>query len=95
MQVELEGLMLQHANRVTIDSNAEVVRNGFLPASEVLNGIGPVTVGIHKVRTREGEPVTFRFAMVRSYVRKSISLEAALPWIYLKGIYTGEMEEAL
>ncbi len=95
VQAELEGLLLQHANQVTRDGKAAVVRNGYLPAREILTGIGPVTVRIPKVRTREGEPVTFRSALVPPYVRKSRSLEAALPWLYLKGISTGEMQEAL
>ena len=95
VQAELEGLLLQHANQVTRDGKAAVVRNGYLPAREILTGIGPVTVRIPKVRTREGEPVTFRSALVPPYVRKSRSLEAALPWLYLKGFSTGEMQEAL
>ena len=95
VQAELEGLLLQHANQVTRDGKAAVVRNGYLPAREILTGIGPVTVRIPKVRTREGKPVTFRSALVPPYVRKSRSLEAALPWLYLKGISTGEMQEAL
>ena len=95
VQAELKGLLLQHANQVTRDGKAAVVRNGYLPAREILTGIGPVTVRIPKVRTREGEPVTFRSALVPPYVRKSRSLEAALPWLYLKGISTGEMQEAL
>lgn len=39
--------------------------------------------------------MTFRSVLVPPYVRKTRSLEAALPWLYLKGVSTGEMEEAL
>ena len=39
--------------------------------------------------------MTFRSALLPPYVRKTKSLEAALPWLYLKGISTGEMQEAL
>ena len=48
-----------------------------------------------KVRSRDGKPVTFRSVLVPPYVRKSKSLEAALPWLYLKGVSSGEMQEAL
>ena len=58
-------------------------------------GIGPVTVQVPKVRGRTGEAVVFRSALVPPYVRKTASLEAALPWLYLKGISTGEMQSAL
>ena len=54
-----------------------------------------MTVRIPKVRSKSGDAVTFRSALVPPYVRKIASLEAALPWLYLKGISTGEMSEAL
>src|SRR5690606_33612098 len=55
----------------------------------------PVTVKVPKVRAKDGKPVAFRSALVPPYVRKTRSLEAALPWLYLKGVSTGEMEKAL
>ena len=54
-----------------------------------------MTVRIPKVRAKTGEPVTFHSALVPPYVRKTKSLEAALPWLYLKGISSGEMGAAL
>ena len=72
-----------------------MVRNGYLPKREILTGIGPVSVRIPKVRSKDGEALTFRSALVPPYVRKTRSLEAALPWLYLKGVSTGEMGEAL
>jgi transposase-like protein len=72
-----------------------VVRNGYQPQREIQTGIGPVTVQVPKVRSSDGKPVSFHSALVPPYVRKSASLEAALPWLYLKGISTGEMVSAL
>lgn len=95
VEAELEELLAQHSERRTRDGKAGVVRNGYLPAREVQTGLGPVTVKIPKVRSKTGEPVSFRSALVPPYVRKTKSLEAALPWLYLKGISTGEMSEAL
>jgi len=92
---EFAELLLQHSQRRTVDGKQAVVRNGYLPARAIQTGIGPVTVQIPKVRSKDGEPVTFRSALVPPYVRKTRSLEAALPWLYLKGISTGEMQEAL
>ncbi len=46
-------------------------------------------------RAKDGQPVTFRSALVPPYVWKAKSVEAALPWLYLKGISTGEMDTAL
>jgi len=72
-----------------------VVRNGYQPERKILTGIGSVSVKIPKVRAKDGKPVTFHSALVPPYVRKARSLEASLPWLYLKGISTGEMGEAL
>jgi len=95
VEAELEELLAHHAERRTADGKAGVVRNGYLPERELQTGVGPVTVRIPKVRAKTGDPVTFRSALVPPYVRKTKSLEAALPWLYLKGVSTGEMSEAL
>ena len=58
-------------------------------------GVGQVTVRIPKVRAKTGEPVAFRSVLVLPYVRKTKALEAALPRLYLKGISSDEMGEAL
>ena len=88
-------MLAQYAGHKSEDGKAAVVRNGHLPEREIRTGIGPMKVRIPKVHSRTGEPVTFRSALVPPYVRKTRSLEAALPWLYLKGISTGEMQEAL
>lgn len=95
VEAELQELIDKHKSKRTVDGKAAVTRNGHLPERELQTGIGPVTVKIPKVRSKTGEPVTFRSTLVPPYVRKTRSIEAALPWLYLKGISTGEMEEAL
>ena len=94
VEAELREFMFQHQG-VTEDGKVSVIRNGYLPKREILTGIGPVSVRIPKVRSKDGEALTFRSALVPPYVRKTRSLEAALPWLYLKGVSTGEMGEAL
>ena len=95
VQVELAEFMEQYTHQLTSDGKASVVRNGYQPEREILTGIGSVPVKIPKVRSRDGKPVTFHSALVPPYVRKAKSIEASLPWLYLKGISTGEMGEAL
>ena len=95
VEAELQELLEQHATRRTEDGRAGVVRSGYLPERKLQTGVGPVTVRIPKVRAKTGKPVTFRSALVPPYVRKTRSLEAALPWLYLKGVSSGEMGEAL
>ena len=95
VEAELSSFMEQFSERLLETGRSAVVRNGYHPERPIQTGIGPVTVKIPKVRAKDGDPVTFRSALVPPYVRKTKSLEAALPWLYLKGISTGEMSNAL
>ena len=95
VEAELACYMAQFSEVRTQTGHAAVVRNGHHPARPFQTGIGPVSVRIPKVRSKDGTPVTFRSALVPPYVRRTKSLEAALPWLYLKGISSGEMGAAL
>lgn len=95
LEVEVQELLSSLSARRDEAGRAAVVRNGYHPERAIQTGVGPVTVQVPKVRSRDGEPVSFHSALVPPYVRKSARLEAALPWLYLKGIATGEMAPAL
>jgi len=95
VEAELESFLAQFATERTEAGHAVVVRNGHHPARPFQTGIGPVNVRIPKVRSKNGQPVTFRSALVPPYVRRTKTLEAALPWLYLKGVSSGEMGSAL
>jgi putative transposase len=95
VEAERDAFLTEFAERRTSDGRAAVVRSGYHPERAVQTGIGPVTVKVPKVRAKDGKPVSFRSALVPPYVRKAKSIEAALPWLYLKGISTGEMDAAL
>ena len=79
VEAELQEFLEQFSGQSTENGLLSVVRNGYLPERQLQTGIGPVTVKIPKVRSRTGQPVTFRSALVPPYVRKTRSLEAALP----------------
>ena len=95
IEAELAEMLAHQSVKQDDRGRRAVVRNGYLPERQVLTGIGPVAVKVPKVRDRSGEGAVFRSALVPPYVRKSRSIEAALPWLYLKGISTGNMAEAL
>ena len=95
IELELAALLEQYANVRTLSGRQAVVRNGYLPERDVLTAAGPVAVKVPKVRDRSGTGVKFNSAVVPPYVRKSPRVSAALPWLYLKGISTGDMSKAL
>jgi len=75
----------------------QVVRNGHLPHRHLLTPVGRVEV--HQPRVYDRRPTeereTFRSALLPPYLRKTKSLEALLPWLYLRGISTGDFGSAL
>jgi putative transposase len=74
------------------------VRNGHAPERQIQTGIGPVQVRRPKVRDRAaegGQPIRFTSAVLPAYLRRTKNLEELLPWLYLKGVSTGQFAEAL
>src|SRR5690606_31283905 len=76
-----------------------VVRNGHLPEREIQTGIGPVPVRQPRVNDRRvdenGDRIRFTSEILPKYLRKTRSLEELIPWLYLKGISTGDFSQAL
>ena len=95
IEVEVQELLAEYGNVKVLGGQRAVVRNGYLPAREVLTAIGNVEVRVPKVRDRSGAGIKFNSALVPPFVRRSQRVSAALPWLYLKGISTGDMREAL
>jgi transposase-like protein len=95
IELEVEQLLDGFAAVSLIDGRRAVVRNGYLPAREILTSVGPVEVQVPKVRDRSGSGVKFNSALAPPYVRRSARVAAALPWLYLKGISSGDLGEAL
>lgn len=75
----------------------QVVRNGYLPQRTITTGIGPVEVKQPRVRDHRpaGEAERFTSKILPPYLRKTKSIEELIPWLYLKGISTGDFSEAL
>lgn len=75
----------------------QVVRNGRLPARSIITALGPLEVTQPRVRDRrpveEAEPFTSK--ILPPYLRRTKSIEQLIPWLYLRGISTGDMQEAL
>jgi transposase-like protein len=98
VEAEVAALLDCHADKLTDDGRQRLVRHGHLPEREIVTGIGPVAVRCPRVRDRasEGaEPIRFSSAILPPYARRSRSLEVLIPILYLKGISTGDFEEAL
>lgn len=100
VEAEVAEFLAKHSDLKTEDGLKRVVRHGHLPERDIMTGIGPVAVRQPRVRDREAgadDPGRIRFtpAILPPYARRSKSLEVLIPILYLKGISTGDFEEAL
>jgi transposase-like protein len=96
VEAEVRQWIESHAQVQDEGGRRQVVRNGYLPKRSILTGIGSVQVEQPRVLDRrgaEGEP--FSSKILPPYLRKTRSLEELIPWLYLKGVSTGDFSEAL
>ncbi len=98
VEAEVAAWLVPHADKLTDDGRQRLVRHGHLPEREIVTGIGPVAVRCPRVRDRAGEGsdrIRFSSAILPPYARRTKSLEVLIPILYLKGVSTGDFEEAL
>lgn len=95
VEAELSEFLAGLQEREDSCGRRSVVRNGYLPEREIQTGIGAVSVKVPKVRDRNGTGIQFRSQLLPPYLRRTKSLEELIPWLYLKGISTGDFQEAL
>ena len=98
VEAEVAEFLGRHAGLTTETGHQRVVRHGHLPEREIMTGIGPVAVRQPRVRDREageGERICFSPSILPPYARRTKSLEVLIPILYLKGISTGDFEDAL
>jgi len=96
LEVEIEAFIGHYRHLYDEEGRQRVIRNGYLPKREIQTGIGRVVVRVPRSRDRgTGGPISFRSSLLPPYLRRTRSLEELLPWLYLKGISTGDFSEAL
>lgn len=97
VKAEFEEFLSKFADERLEDGRRAVVKNGFLPKREIQTGIGAVEVEVPKARDRRpgNEKAKFNSGLLPPYLRKTMSVENLLPWLYLKGISAGDFQEAL
>lgn len=98
IEAEVEAFLAAHADLEDARGRRRVVRNGHAPERDIQTGIGPIAVRRPKIRDRgaaDGVPIRFTSAVLPAYLRRTRNVEELLPWLYLKGISSGQFEEAL
>jgi transposase-like protein len=99
LEAEISFFLNQYKEITDDKGYQRVVRNGYLPEREIQTGIGQVPVRAPRIRDQQPDPqngrIRFTSAILPPYLRRTKSIETLLPWLYLKGISTGDFAEAL
>ena len=99
VEMEVTAFIAAHGDLEDDAGRRRVVRHGHHRERQVQTGIGPVAVRCPRVRDRGGSgeagKIRFTSAILPPYLRRAKSIEELLPWLYLKGISTGDFTEAL
>jgi transposase-like protein len=99
IEAEVAAFLAMHADQVDEEGRRRVVRHGHAPKRSLQTGIGAIEVRRPRVRDRgaddESHRIRFTSAVLPAYLRRARNVEELLPWLYLKGISTGQFEDAL
>lgn len=100
IEAEADAFLAVMKDERLSDGRARLVRHGHGPQRTIQTGIGPVAVRRAKLRDRGAaengaEGITFSSAILPKWARRTRSLDALLPVLYLRGISTGDFREAL
>jgi putative transposase len=97
IQAEVAEWIEQHEHVTDERGRRQVVRNGYLPERKIVTGVGEVAIEQPRVHDRrppdQREP--FHSKLLPPYLRKTKSIEELIPYLYLKGISTGDFSDAL
>jgi len=97
VEAEIEGCIDFYKDLKDDLGRQRIIRNGYNPEREIQTGIGQIKVKVPRSRDRQpdGEPIRFTSSILPPYLRRTRSMEELLPWLYLKGISTGDFSDAL
>ena len=98
IETEVNEFLAQHADRRDARGNRLVVRSGYQRSREILTGAGRLKVEQPRARdnsSKKKDRVHFTSSILPPYLRRSKSIDELIPWLYLKGISTGDFREAL
>ncbi len=98
VEIEAETFLAAMKDLKLYDGRDRVVRHGHGPTRKIQTGVGPVEIARVKIRDRGAagdERIRFTSAILPLWARRTKSLDALLPVLYLRGISTGDFQEAL
>ena len=99
LEAEIEAFVDRHRHVVDEEGLRQVVKNGHSPTRQVLTGAGQLEVQQPRARDRRTvdteDKIRFSSSILPPYLRGSKAIDELIPWLYLRGISSGNFTEAL
>jgi putative transposase len=97
LEAEVNEFVRSFENILDSSGKRAVTRNGYLPERTIQTGIGDIAIKAPRAadRRKNGAKIRFTSSILPPYLRRTKNVEELLPWLYLKGISTGDFSEAL
>ncbi len=97
VEAEVAGWIDNHAHLTDSRGHRQVVRNGHADPRTIVTGVGPLEVSMPRVHDRRPAEAREHFTskILPPYLRKAKNIDELIPWLYLKGVSTGDFTEAL
>lgn len=95
IEAEVAAFIEQYSTLKTDEGKLAVARNDYLPERPIQTGLGNIEVKVPKVRDCSESGIKFNSSLVPPYLKRTRNIEEFLPWLYLRGISTGDFSETL
>ena len=99
IELEVQEYIQRHAGQLDESGKRLVVRNGSMPERTIQTGLGDIPVKAPRINDRrvdeKGQKKRFHSKLLPPYLRRTKAIEELIPWLYLKGVSTGDFSEAL
>lgn len=95
VELEIEGFLKDYSSLKDGLGHQQIVRNGYLPERNLQTGLGNIPIRVPRTRDRSKQGIKFTSLLLPPYLKRTKSVAEVLPWLYLKGLSSGDFGEAL
>jgi putative transposase len=95
VELEIEEFLKDYSDLKDSLGHSQIVRNGYLPERNLQTGLGDILIRVPRTRDRRTQGIKFTSLLLPPYLKRTKNMQDVLPWLYLKGLSSGDFGEAL
>lgn len=95
VEAEVQAFLTSHQDKRLANGHHQIIRNGYLPERSIQTGIGDIAVHVPRTRDQCRSGIKFNSLLLPPYLKRTKSIDELLPYLYLKGLSSGDFSEAL